>query len=146
MVYLLIAAAIFGADLWIKNYIERTKKTGRREELWKDKVIITKYHNYGAFLNLLEKKHEIILLTSGILLGLLGMIMIALLPQKGKVMLKLGISFLFGGASSNVYDRIRRGYVVDYLSFSFIERIVFNISDFFIFFGCILVTIKKALE
>lgn len=146
MVYLFIAAIIFIGDLLLKNHIEKSKKLGMQEKILKDKIIVTKYHNYGAFLNLLEKKREILLVASGILIGLLGMAMVLMIPQKGKKMLKLGLCFMLGGAGSNVYDRVQRGYVVDYFSFSFFDKVVFNISDIFIFLGSIITAIKVALR
>ncbi len=146
MVYLFISALIFIGDLLIKNYIEKNKKLGTQEKIFKDKIIVTKYHNHGAFLNLLEKKREILLVASGILIGLLGMAMVFVLPQKGKKMLKLGLSFMLGGAGSNVYDRMQRGYVVDYFSFSFYDKVIFNISDMFIFLGSLITAVKVALK
>ncbi len=146
MVYLVIISTIFIGDLFVKNYIEKNKKLWKQEKILKDKLIITKYHNQGAFLNLLEKNREILLVFSGVLLGLLSMALLLASPKKGKRLLKLGLSFMVGGASSNVYDRIHRGYVVDYFSFSFYDKIVFNISDFFIFLGSILTAIKIVLK
>ena len=146
MVYLFISALIFIGDLLLKNYIEKNKKLGTQEKILKDKIIVTKYHNHGAFLNLLEKKREILLVASGILIGLLGMAMVFVLPQKGKKMLKLGLCFMLGGAGSNVYDRLQRGYVVDYFSFSFYDKVIFNISDMFIFLGSLITAIKVALK
>ncbi len=146
MVYLVIISAIFIGDLFVKNYIEKNKKLGKQEKIIKDKIIVTKYHNQGAFLNLLEKNREILLVFSGVLLGLLSMALLLTSPKKGKKMLKLGLSFMLGGASSNVYDRIHRGYVVDYFSFSFFDKVVFNISDFFIFIGSIFTAIKIVLK
>jgi signal peptidase II len=74
------------------------------------------------------------------------MFLLLLLPQKGKKLLKLGAAFMLGGAASNVYDRVKRGFVVDYFSFSFFNKVVFNISDFFIFIGSIIVAIRLALQ
>jgi signal peptidase II len=146
MIYFIIVAVIFTGDLLLKNYIEKHKTLGKSEKICKDKIIVTKYHNQGAFLNLMEKRREILLIASGILLGLLAMFLIILLPQKGKKLLKLGAAFMLGGAASNVYDRVKRGFVVDYFSFSFFNKVVFNISDFFIFIGSIIVAIRLALQ
>ncbi len=146
MIYFIIVIAIFTGDLLLKNYIEKHKSLGKSEKICKDKIIVTKYHNQGAFLNLMEKNRELLLIASGILLGILAMFLLILLPQKGKKLLKIGATFMLGGASSNVYDRVKRGYVVDYFSFSFFQKVVFNISDFFIFLGTIIVALRLALE
>ena len=57
---------------------------------------------------------------------------------------KLGLALTIGGGMSNWYDRHKRGYVTDYVSFRFgpekFRRLVFNVSDFCIFFGLALLT------
>ena len=51
---------------------------------------------------------------------------------------------------SNWYDRHKRGYVTDYVSFRFgpekFRRLVFNVSDFCIFFGLALLTAISCRE
>ena len=55
-------------------------------------------------------------------------------------------SLLLGGAFSNTYDRLKRKYVVDYFSFGVkwepLRAIVFNISDFCILIGALIIAIK----
>lgn len=55
-----------------------------------------------------------------------------------------------GGGMSNWYDRHKRGYVTDYVSFRFgpekFRRLVFNVSDFCIFFGLALLTAISCRE
>ena len=57
-------------------------------------------------------------------------------------MLKAGLSLLVGGAFSNTYDRLKRKYVVDYISFGVkwkgLRKVVFNVSDFCIIIGALL--------
>lgn len=149
MIFFMIAVAIFVLDFFIKQYIEKNKTIGKSEKILKDRIIITKYHNQGAFLNFMEKRRDILLVISGIMIGGITILMAIIFPQKGKRLLKTGIAFLAGGAASNVYDRIRRGYVVDYFSFSFYQKVIFNISDFFIFLGSIILAVRiifKGLE
>ena len=67
---------------------------------------------------------------------------------KGSRLLKAGLAFLLGGAYSNTYDRLMRKYVVDYVSFPVknkkIRNIVFNISDFCIAVGALLMVLGSA--
>lgn len=67
---------------------------------------------------------------------------------KGGKLLKTGLAFLLGGAYSNTYDRLMRKYVVDYVSFPVknkkIRNIVFNISDFCIMIGALLMVLGSA--
>lgn len=146
MIYLMVAITIFAVDFFIKQYIEKNKTIGKSEKILKDRIILTKYHNKGAFLNLMEKRRDMLLMISGVMIGGIAILMAIIFPQKGKNILKTGLALLAGGAASNVYDRLKRGYVVDYFSFSFYQKVVFNISDFFIFIGSIIVAIRILLK
>lgn len=139
MIFLILAVAIFITDYFIKDYIEKNKKLQEEETILNGKIIITKYHNKGAILNFLEHRKETVVTISGILFGMILMFFVVLLPQRRKEVLKFAIACILGGAASNLYDRVKRGYVVDYFSFSFLKKVIFNISDLFIFLGCFLV-------
>ena len=58
---------------------------------------------------------------------------------------KLGLALMAGGAVSNTFDRIKRGYVVDYIGFPFkkekLAQVTYNIGDFTIFIGAILMCV-----
>ena len=45
------------------------------------------------------------------------------------------------------YDRLKRGYVVDYFSIrcKYLEKVVFNLGDFFIFAGSALIAASDLL-
>ena len=62
-------------------------------------------------------------------------------------MKRTGWAFLTGGALSNLYDRCRKGYVVDYIRFHTtwkrLNDLVFNLADFFIMIGAVLVSIGR---
>jgi signal peptidase II len=97
-------------------------------------------------LNFLEDKAQIVKMISATLAGILLIIFAFVIPKKGNYLLKLGVSLLLGGALSNVYDRLTRGYVVDYFSFKFLKKIVFNISDILIFIGSLFITIHSLFK
>ena len=63
-------------------------------------------------------------------------------------MMKFGLSLLLGGAFSNTYDRLKRGYVVDYFRVNVpvkrIRKLIFNISDFCIMIGALLIVLEEA--
>lgn len=146
MIYIIIALTIFTTDTFIKKYIEDNKSFGESEEILKGNIIINKHHNRGAMFNFLEKKTEVVLALSGIMLGGLMLIFAMLLPKKGNRLLKLGLALTIGGASSNIFDRITKGYVVDYFSFKKIKNVIFNISDIFIFIGSIIMALMGSFQ
>lgn len=51
------------------------------------------------------------------------------------------LTFLCGGALGNLIDRIRLGYVVDFLDFTLIDFPVFNVADCFVTVGAILLAV-----
>jgi signal peptidase II len=137
MIYILIVLVIVLGEHHIKNYMEKNRELGERQEILKGKIILRKHYNEGAFLNFMGEKKEMLKTISCILLGLISLLFVLLLPKKGKNVFKLGLAFALGGAISNVTDRIKRGYVVDYFSFNCkkLKSIIFNLSDIAIFIG-----------
>jgi signal peptidase II len=51
------------------------------------------------------------------------------------------IALIMAGALGNLIDRIRLGYVIDYINVLFINFPVFNIADCFVVMGAILLGI-----
>lgn len=142
-----LAAGIFVLDLLIKNRIEKTMDEGGEEPFCKGRLLLKRYHNKGAFLDLGEKKQGLITLLSLGLTLFMTVVFLTTFSFRGNSTLKAGLAFLLGGAYSNTYDRLVRKYVVDYVSFPAknlrIRRVVFNISDFCILVGAVLITISQ---
>jgi len=145
MLYVIIIVAIVAAETKIKNYIDQNMKLGEHKKILNGKIILSKHYNSGMFLNFMEDKKEMVKTVSGVFLGFLLLLLAVFLPKKGHKLFKLGMSFVLGGATSNVSDRVRKGHVVDYFSFNGksknLNRIVFNLSDMFIFLGSALIVI-----
>lgn len=146
MIYLIMVAAIFLTELKIKAYIEKNKEMHKKEEILNGNIVIERYHNKGAMLNFLEDDVKVVKTMSLTFFGVILLIFVFLLPRKGDKLLKVALSFILGGALSNIYDRFTRGYVVDYFSFKFLKKIVFNISDICIFLGAALAAIRSLLK
>lgn len=132
-------------DILIKRYIEEKKEYGQEEAILRNKIVITRYHNYGAAFQLGEKMPRVVKGISSILLGMLFILFEGSFQKRGNTWFRLGISFLLGGSISNVYDRIKRGYVVDYFSFRCqwkrLRNIVWNLGDMAILLGAILICV-----
>lgn len=147
MKYLTVILGIFGLELGIKNYIEKSLKEGEKSPKCKEALVIRKYHNRGAFLNMGERRPWIVAALSVILTLLLSGFFVCTLTMAGGGMLRWGLTLMLGGAYSNTYDRIRRKYVVDYVSFHVplkkLRQVVFNISDFCIMIGAMLSVISE---
>ena len=141
---ILLTAAILGGDTIIKRKREENTK---QAEYLNGNVSLMTYHNYGAFLNSGEKRPFLVKLVSILLTLFMTSLFILTFTRYGNKELRMGLAFLLGGAYSNTYDRIKKGFVTDYLNFpqmpGKIRNIVFNISDFCIMIGCCLILIKQ---
>lgn len=137
-----IISLIFWGDFFIKNYIERTGVEGETKELLGGRILLRKHHNRGAVLNFADKKRPVVAAISLFVTLLAVVFFILSLGKHGNNLLRMGLSLLLGGAFSNTYDRLKRKYVVDYISFGVkwkkFRGIIFNISDFCIIIGALL--------
>ncbi len=145
MFYIALIVLIFAGDLFIKNRVEKYIAIGRGEKekrIANGKLILRKHHNQGMMLNMGEKKRPVVAAVSLTLTIILTLVFLLSLGHRGNRLLRLGLALLLGGSFSNTYDRLRRKYVVDYLSFpvkwKWFRDIVFNISDFCIIIGALL--------
>lgn len=141
MFYIALILIIFFLDLKVKEYIEENKEMHKSEEILNGKIILERYHNKGAMLNFLEHNVQLVKIISLSLFGILLLFFAFLLPKKDNRILKLALSLILGGALSNIYDRVKKGYVVDYFSFKFLKKVVFNISDICIFIGSFIIAL-----
>lgn len=155
--YMLIILGIFCGDLWIKNRVEEgigadgkdrlpVQGTGGiPEALFGGRILLRKYHNKGAMLNMGQNRSRVVAVVSVAMSLLLSLVFLLSLGQRGNVLLRTGLAFLLGGAFSNTYDRLKRQYVVDYFSFNVkwkrLRKIIFNISDFCIIIGALFIVL-----
>lgn len=141
MIFILIALVLFLLDYNIKNYVEKNYKLGDKKDIFKGKITLKKQYNRGFCLNYMDNKVDLVKKVSVVVFGLLLLVFLFILPQKKKCLKKLGLSMCIGGAASNVYDRLKRGYVIDYFSFNIksLKHIVFNLADIFVIIGSVVV-------
>ena len=150
MKYAVIAAGLFAGDFFVKNYAEQHLKQGKHIPVWKGRIILQKYYNNGAALNFMEHSPRLLQRVCGGILLVLGVLWCLLQRKQGNPCVLLGLSMILGGGASNMHDRMTKGYVVDYFSFHTpwerLNRVVFNLSDLFIFLGSILIILFGTKE
>lgn len=154
MIWIGIVLLIAGVDLAAKAYIEKKKKLDCEEEKLGGKVIIRKHHNRGAILNIGSDNSQLVKTISVGLCISCTLIFFITLTRRGKKLLKLSLAMMLGGSFSNTYDRLKRKYVVDFISFRHpffekhgmkkMETIIFNIGDFGILLGAALLLLREA--
>ena len=150
MLYIGILTIIFGVDVIIKTIVDKKMAFGEKKTYVKGKIIVQKYYNKGFALDRFEKHPKLVAYGSGFICSLLIVQFCLLLFQKGKKGMKTALAMIIGGAASNVYDRFCKKHVIDYVRFGVrykpLRKIVFNLSDFAILLGAMLLTIFYSKE
>lgn len=134
----LVVLTVFIIDLITKNFILKSQEI---------------YYLFDGFITLHFVKNTGIAFGffkgyNNFFLFLNSFILILLFYLKRKIKKRLsfyGIHFIIGGAIGNIYDRIRHGYVIDFIDLRFFPA-VFNFADFFITVGIILIFIDDFLK
>lgn len=160
MKYIMTLVSLFVTDSILKQYVEAHISQQTQKPMLGGKIYVKNLHNTGAMFHLGGKRASLVALISLVFSAFMSGIFIATLTAKGNVLLKSGLALLLGGAYSNTYDRMKRKYVVDYVSFQLppaknkalgklknvLESIVFNISDFGIILGAMLIVVSELLR
>ena len=148
MLFLLLIALFFFIDFYLKNLIEVTPNEDLPESLVHGHIEICRLHNKGLAGGRFRKSPCIATLISGICLLIVSLSMLPILFKKGRYLSKLAIAMILGGAAGNFFDRLGRGYVVDYISFpkaklKAIRNYVYNLADLLIFIGSGILLLKE---
>ena len=142
MGYLLLIVMIFIADFGIKKIVEKKLRVGDVKSCFQGRIFLQRYHNRGFALNAFEKYPKLVAGGPAVLWAVMFLSLVVLLFKKGYTGVKLALSMINGGALSNLYDRLTKHYVVDYIRFGvkwkWLRKIVFNVSDLFIIVGTVL--------
>lgn len=162
MPYIMTLMSLFTVDSIIKHHIEKEESVDSKSKAG-GRIVIKRHHNKGAMLNVGDKNQHLIALLSLAFSSFMTGIFVATLGRKGKGILKTGLALILGGAYSNTYDRLRRKYVVDYFSVHLVNpqkcgsgllrkfddrlgSIVFNLGDFGIIIGAMLLVISESVS
>lgn len=147
--FLTLGTTLTFVDQACKAKIEEQKDEVFPKELDGSKGIIRlhKNHNEGFSLGLFKGSKAVETVPLYLTSGLAG-IWFYLMGTKGRMLEKLAVTFTLAGGISNLYDRMKRGYVVDYFSFEwkFLKKLVFNLGDMFIFLGSGLMLLGSLID
>lgn len=139
-------AVLFLLDLLVKESVEKNVSCGEEREFLKKNIILRKVYNKGMMLHTFEQYPRLIkgvTIVAGLFLVLYDAV---LLCRKRHYIEKIGMMLFTGGALSNIYDRLLRGKVIDYIGFKTksesVTKVTFNMGDFFIALGALIVVIS----
>lgn len=144
MRYTRLLAGLFGLDMICKETIEKQKAETFPRELRgsRGRIRLYRNHNYGFCFGFLKERPDLVKAIPFAMTSAAGGILAWLLShrQQSTRLERMGFTLVTAGGLSNLYDRLRRGYVIDYFSIEEkgLRKVVFNLGDLFLFAGSFL--------
>ena len=131
-VELLLIGLLIGADQLLKRWAERALGGGR--VLQADGFMALRYvRNTGAAFSMLSGKTAVLVWGTGIVL--LACLSYLLLGRSKNRFFDAALLLVTAGGAANLIDRVRLGYVIDYIEPLFVDFAVFNFADCLITVG-----------
>ncbi|MDD5465879.1 MAG: signal peptidase II [Candidatus Omnitrophica bacterium] len=134
MVLIIIASVIF-LDQFIKFLAVSSLQLNTPVVLIKNFLNLTLVHNRGAAFGLFQNQLLMFVLIS---IFAIALILLNLKDKKNSFVFKLSLSLILGGAIGNLIDRLRFGFVIDFLDLRVWP--VFNLADSAITIAAVLLT------
>jgi len=129
LLFLGVAVLVVVVDQVTKRVMEDRLRGQRSIPLVDDILRLTYVENRGAAFGLLQDQTTFFVLVGIIVVGVIAA-SYRYLPRSG-FMLHLALGLQLGGAIGNLIDRMRQGYVVDFVDFGYRANWwpVFNVAD-----------------
>jgi signal peptidase II len=147
IVYLLIALAIVLLDRWTKRLVAQRISLYSHIQIIPGFFRLTHTENTGAAFSLFADssapwKTGLLIAFSGIALVVVSVLLWK--NERGHVATGVGLALIMGGALGNLWDRLARGRVIDFLLFYFkrYQWPVFNLADSAIVIGAGLLVLE----
>ena len=135
MSVVLIALAALAVDLYTKA-LAVSRLAGNSFPVIDNILNFTYVENTGAAFGMLKNGNVFLIISTVIILAAV-IVYLTIKKPKAKVV-KIASALIIGGALGNLYDRIFRGFVVDFIDIRFINYPVFNIADCCVVCGAII--------
>ena len=134
---LIVAAA--AADQLVKSTVETVMPLGEMRPLLPFLALL-RAHNEGVAFSFLEGSGPALLIAMTLVISVGAIIYLVRTPVDA-LTARFGLALILGGALGNLIDRVRLGYVIDYIFFHtpMWSFAIFNLADVFISVGAALV-------
>jgi signal peptidase II len=142
LLFLGVAVAVVVADQITKRLAEDRLRGQRSVPVIDDILRLTYVENRGAAFGLLQDQTMFFVLVGILVIGVIAA-SYRYLPRSG-FLLHLALGLQLAGAVGNLIDRIRQGYVVDFVDFGYHANWwpVFNVADSAIVIGVALLALN----
>ena len=143
VLFALLAVAVVVIDQLAKGWVAASFQVGVPTSILGDALRITVTHNQGALFGLVQ--------GSAVVLGFVSLVVAGLIiwyeaRAGASLLVSIALGLLLGGAMGNLADRLRQGYVIDFVDAGLgsVRWFTFNLSDVAID-GAILLLVLIAL-
>ena len=143
---LLAAGGAFTADQVTKSIADKKLTGGKRRKLAGGLLTLQRAENSGFARNRLSDHRKIVVSASVTIFAVFAVIYAMTLSKPAPHVLKAGMGLMLGGAAGNVFDRIVKGKVTDFLIVKPIDNIVFNLADVFLLIGAVVTILCDLLK
>ena len=139
MWYIVLFAALLGADQLIKYWTVEHLALGESAAFLPGIVQLTRVHNYGAAWSSFSGQTTALAVVTVLLMAAVAYLLVRRIVRHPLGVIA-GVMILAGGVG-NLIDRLFRGYVVDMFEVRFIRFAIFNVADIFITVGGVMLVI-----
>lgn len=141
VISIIVAVLIIAIDQISKHIVAQNMEVGESIEVIKNIFSITYVHNEGAAYGILSNARWVFMVVSVIII--VGITIAFFKFKSFGLMFKIPVALIFGGAVSNMVDRVFLGYVIDFMEPTFLPFLKFtnNFADICINVGAILLLI-----
>lgn len=123
-------------DRFTKGLVTSTLSLNQTIPVIQDFFHITYIHNRGASFGMLKDQRWLFVLLTLVVVA--GIVWTVLKEKNLSTSMRLLLGLISGGALGNLVDRLRWGFVVDFIDFRGIWPYIFNVADIGVVAGGIL--------
>ena len=127
-VFLGLAGAVIVLDQLTKSWLVANVGKGEVRQVFGDWVRLVYHQNTGALFGMFRDQAVLFGLIS---IGVIGLIVVYHARTGRSLYMSIALGFLFGGAIGNLIDRLRLGYVIDWVDMGIGSSrfYTFNVAD-----------------
>jgi signal peptidase II len=148
--WLWLSLLVLALDQWTKSLILKNMSE-YQEHVLLPVLNIVRWHNEGAAWSLLSTAsgwQRWFFISLGLGVSLFILFWLRRLPAAGQGRVGAGLALIMGGALGNVVDRVRLGYVVDFIKVHYEGWVfpAFNFADSAITIGAVLLILDSVID
>ena len=136
--YLAVSLMIFGLDQLVKYFVVTHIKLDTTVSFIPHVLSLSNVRNDGAAWSILQGQQFLLFVIT---VAALAVMLVLLKKNRNDRLFAWALTLMIGGTLGNFLDRLRLGYVVDMFTLDFMNFPIFNVADYALTVGVILLII-----